>query len=692
MADFYKALSEASDAVARLGISRVGDYYDRRKEDPRLPARPDQVFSDSWQGWDHFFGRPGLYGTVGEASVAAIKLGINSSLDYREKYSLDPSLPAVPTRTFRKSWVSWDSFLGRIFETAQERRGFYATLAEASQAAIRLEVTGCKEYEKNYSQDDKLPRFPWKTYIDDWTNWTDFLGEHSVQKTRSVFYKTYAEAASVVRGLDIKTAAGYGLAYKDDPLLPRRPMDQYKREWVSWDAFFGIKNRTKMEKFGFYSTLEEVKEAVAVLNICSSMEYHEKYRLDPSLPACPGKIYEGWTGWHFLFGKKKREIYETFYEASAAAISLGIEGSIEYAKRYKGDPKLPSSPHVKYIKDWRGWGNFLATDRKAREGDFGGVFYPNIEEAKKAAQALGITTSTRYSKEYRHDPLLPCSPYKVYWEDWDSWPEFLGTKDLTSAERHGFYQTLAEAKSAVAALGANTRIEYADLFARDPMLPSSPSTVYGSEWLGWPDFFDRDPFKTGRKYLTLAEATNAAKRLGVKKVSEYIDRYKEDPMLPVSPFDTYESEWVSWESYLGVNDLVHKGNREFYGSIGEASKAAIGLGIKTCNEYFARYKEDDLLPSRPETTYLNKWRSWKAFLRVQGKYYPTLAEAKAAVKKLGFNTQSEYHAGCKQDPMLPFAANDAYRLEWIDWPDFFGRDKSTGKRGAVSSQRRLPVA
>ena len=52
-------------------------------------------------------------------------------------------------------------------------------------------------------------------------------------------------------------------------------------------------------------------------------------------------------------------------------------------------------------------------------------------------------------------------------------------------------------------------------------------------------------------YPTLAEAQRAVKVLAITSVTNYQDRYREDPRLPSGPHNVYNSEWKSWPAFLG---------------------------------------------------------------------------------------------------------------------------------------------
>ncbi|RRV00173.1 integrase [Stutzerimonas xanthomarina] len=95
----------------------MADYKKRYREDPRLPAQPQQVYTDaSWTDWYDFFGRerPDLYPTYAEAQAAAHALGIESLPDYYKRYREDPRLPADPGKFYADAgWTDWYDFLGR---------------------------------------------------------------------------------------------------------------------------------------------------------------------------------------------------------------------------------------------------------------------------------------------------------------------------------------------------------------------------------------------------------------------------------------------------------------------------------------------------------------------------------------------------------------------------------------------------
>ena len=399
-----------------------------------------------------------------------------------------------------------------------------------------------------------------------------------------------------------------------------------------------------------YETYEEASRAALALGIKTKTEYKHRYKEDPRLPCDPRQRYSNdWNGWPHFLGKKVTEFYPTLEEASKAAKALGIKTWDEYKLRYKEDPHLPCKPERSYSNDWQGMPQFLG--REVTE------LYPTLEEASKAAQALGIKTVTEYRRRYKEDPHLPCKPERSYSNDWISWPHFLRTGT-------GFYPTLEEASKAAQALGIKTQREYKILYKEDPCLPSSPRQFYSIDWKSMPHFLG-----TGF-YPTLEEASKAAQALGIKTVTEYKHRYKEDPHLPSGPHQFYSNDWKSWPHFLG------KKVTEFYPALEEASKAAKALGIKTWDEYKLRYKEDPRLPSNPSRFYSNDWQGMPQFLgREVAGLYPTLEEASKAAQALGIKTKTEYKHRYKEDPRLPSTPRQRYSNDWKSWPHFLGTKK-----------------
>ena len=188
-------------------------------------------------------------------------------------------------------------------------------------------------------------------------------------------------------------------------------------------------------------------------------------------------------------------------------------------------------------------------------------------------------------------------------------------------------------------------------------------------------------------YPTWQEASEAAKKLGANSQREFAKKRIQDPLMPRHPEWTYE-DFPGWRIFMGTAER----RSSTYLTLVEAREAAKRLGIKTYGEYHRRYKEDNQLPSHPELEYSSVWRGWSVFfgrtpsvrprkpaVRRAVACYPTLIEASSAVKRLGIKKSAEYRLYYKKDPHLPHDPSRVYREEWRSggwtWPKFLGTAK-----------------
>ena len=125
---------------------------------------------------------------------------------------------------------------------------------------------------------------------------------------------------------------------------------------------------------------------------------------------------DDWTTWSKFLCIPVKIKYATYHEARQAAQRLGITSSIQYKNNYKKDPKLHSSPHRFYLKDWTNWYDFLNTAPE----------WYTYKNAMSVVQKLGIKTGTEYKIRYKEDPRLPSNPKLIYPNDWNCWKSFLG--------------------------------------------------------------------------------------------------------------------------------------------------------------------------------------------------------------------------------------------------------------------------
>lgn len=235
---------------------------------------------------------------------------------------------------------------------------------------------------------------------------------------------------------------------------------------------------TKIRKTKQVVPYEEASTAAIAAGITCKLEYASWYKTASiPLPSNPNRTYKPtWVSWEQFLGKKtllrkEKTNLASYEQARTAAIAAGIKNRVQYNNWYAtADILLPSNPFVIYKDQWVSWFDFL--DKEP-------VPY---EEARTAAISAGITTYHQYKKWYNTvDISLPSHPDDSY-NEWVSWPVFLGKR----------YITYQEAKLATAEAGITTRSQYLQWYKTAGIfLPSNPSGVYKDEWVSWFDFLGK---------------------------------------------------------------------------------------------------------------------------------------------------------------------------------------------------------
>lgn len=506
-----------------------------------------------------------FYTNLKTAQQATAKLKINSCVEYKKRYKEDSLLPSNPKVFYSSEWPlkhGWSLFLGKKINN------HYLTLAEARQAVGYLCIKTMKEYQKRYSEDIRLPKYPNKFYSKDWPvkkGWGYFLK----QRIR-IIYPTFSEAQKAAVGLRINSYTEYIKRYKEDSRLPYSPQLNYRNEWKpenGWDNFL-----MKDEKV-YYSTLAEAQRAVASLDITSHIEYRKRYKQDPRLPSSPKVFYSNeWPlkhGWDIFLKRKNKIFYQTLTDFNKAILRLGISSQREYLLRYKEDPRLPAQPEKVYYNEW-----FLINKE---ETFWGKSYYRTFLEAKQATISLGITSRGEYLQRYKEDPKLPSAPNVFYADDWSKLPSFC---DFYTPDSINTFTLLVQA---VKALNIKNSREYRKLRDKYSQLPSNPKRSFPSEFIDW---YYLCNIPKPYKYKKLQQ-------LVIKNKINTIAKYKKwrasskDLSIPSNPHESiyYKDEWINWYVFFGIEEpfqpkYFHKPYLAWRDEINEFMRFAKGSGTK----------------------------------------------------------------------------------------------------------------
>ena len=316
-------------------------------------------------------------------------------------------------------------------------------------------------------------------------------------------------------------------------------------------------------------------------------------------------------------------------------------------------------------------GKFGYNQKKGTNSPKGQDFYLTIDEALNSARTLGIISPKDYWKKYKKDEKLPCHPECVYCNNWINWWNFLGIPEIE-------YYSFEEAKIAVQKLDIKTKDKYFISYKIDSRLPSQPVDIY-KEWKGWGDFLGtRSVSSSGRIFMDFQEARTFVHSLNLRGQGEWNEWCKNNRPnnIPANPYSAYSDEgWKSWRDWIG-NKKYQKPNKKCYATLEEASTAAQKLKIKSAEEYWIRYKEDDLLHSLPKKIY-SDWSGWGKFLGTNSiapfnKVFLDFEEARKFAHSLKLKNTKEWAKWSKNKPCnIPADPSYVYSDEgWMGWSDW----------------------
>lgn len=208
---------------------------------------------------------------------------------------------------------------------------------------------------------------------------------------------------------------------KEENVKPHIMISGKGFEFIFDDRIVNIMDELEqLTRKSFYDTWQEASMAALTLGIKTSTEYSALRHNDKNLHSLPSEYYADFPGWHIFLNKKRKEKklstpkpkkYKTLEQISKAAIALKIKTSTEYILRYKEDPMLPCTPDR--IAGFVSWTKLLQTEK-----------YQTWQEASNAAIAIGVTKVKEYRNKYRQDNRLPSNPYRTY-SDFPGWVKFL---------------------------------------------------------------------------------------------------------------------------------------------------------------------------------------------------------------------------------------------------------------------------
>ena len=400
-----------------------------------------------------------------EARAFARKLGLKSHIEWwrwssgklkdRGLGELPPDMPATPERVYCEHWKDWGDWLGH---GRQGKWVAYRPFELAREYARKLNLMSYKEWKalakdrsfanKNRLPDD-IPSFPNNVY-DEWTGWWDWLGTPH----RRGKWMPFASARALARRLGLGS----------------------ERAFVRWRG-----GRLK-----------------------------HQIRPPTDMPMHPDRVYPEFKDWTDFLGFTPTM---TFDEAKAFVQRVGIRNQWEYREwvsgrlRRRGLPvrpkNIPTNPHRTYSAVWKGYNDFLGTNRPRNIGRT----WRRFEAAREYVRSLKLASVEEYRQwtkgELKDRPAfpddIPAWPYDVYGKErhWKGFSDFLGSKPLAKYVKMWSFR---KARRYARNLGLVNSAEYRkwanggwnDLPKKPAEVPAQPWLKYRNEWRGWDDWLGRD--------------------------------------------------------------------------------------------------------------------------------------------------------------------------------------------------------
>ena len=303
-----------------------------------------------------------------------------------------------------------------------------------------------------------------------------------------------------------------------------------------------------------------------------------------------------------------------------------------------------------YIKTWQAVGraNWLPFD-----------------EAKKKVQKQSLKNRKEYLEYAKSEFGLTQTPYRVYRNDgWKNWGDWLGTNFIHTRDRE--YLPFEEARAIIRSLNLKNQNEWRSysINKRPDNIPGQPDKVYKNDgWESWSDWYGSGFIPLSqRNYLSFDEAKKKIQSLNLKnqydyrnyhKLNEKVEKNKK--LLPSNPQQHYKNQgWNGWGDFLGTFNIANQ-NKKFI-SFTEAKKIAHKLNLSNVREWeeFAKKTEFKKLniPANPSYVYKKEWINWPDFLgrnyvANQNREYLSYEEAKKIVHTFNIKSKKEWDEFCK---------------------------------------------
>jgi hypothetical protein len=376
----------------------------------------------------------------------------------------------------------------------------------------------------------------------------------------------------------------------------------------------------------------------------------------------------------------RKQTWRNFTEAREFVRALklsSMDGYRKYCKSGKKPKDIPTGPNIAYKKEWISFGDWLGNGVVAYKYNTWRPF----EDAKHFAILLKLQSFEewkKYCKSGNKPDDIPDIPSNIYKnKGWISWPDFLGNKRIVKYTKSNT-MPFEECKKFVRSLGVTTGSEWfkwCKKNKRPDNIPYNPDEVY-KEWTTWGDFLGPIP----EKWKSFEDARKFARSLKLKnpedwnKFSKLGKRPKD---IPSGPRDVYKEDWKGWGDFLGTGNLTSKQLEEQYYPYEDAKKYVQKQKIKTVpkfNKWSSQGKRPLFIPANPQKFYKD-WIDWDDFFGREKIVKRSFEDARKFARSLNLQFSSDWlklHKQGKIPKDIPRYPEDPYEKDWKGWGDFLG--------------------
>ena len=351
---------------------------------PNIPADPAHAYAN--QGWVNvadWLGTENRVRSYEDARAFVKKMKLGSAAEWRKWSSSGKrpvDIPSAPYQTYEnKGWVNWADWLG----IEKRKRPFAEARAFARSLGLKS-IREWKRYAASNKLPSDIPARPQDAFAyakEGWAGYEDWLGK---EKRNRLFIDARAFVRGLKLSTVLEWRK-YTRSKKFPANIPKSPDHGYAADgWIDWGDWLGT-GRTRPWR-AKYRSFEEARSFVRSLNLKNWREYARSAKRPKDIPHSPRLAYanEGWVGLEDWLGTDTMR-YLPFDEARKFARSLGLTTQRSWRAYFKSKSLpsgIPLDPRKAYAKDgWAGFPDWLGYERHGRQRSRKPVLCPSARQA-----------------------------------------------------------------------------------------------------------------------------------------------------------------------------------------------------------------------------------------------------------------------------------------------------------------------